>query len=107
MLINTVNINEQFTLHTTSDHTFAVQKLIGTTLCDSLEVPFNTVDNTSTLTASKIDILQSLHSKASGNNVYTKEALNHNDISYGIALTTKADKSNSYLKTEINTLLIR
>ena len=43
--------------------------------------------------------------KASTSNVYTKQQINTNDNIFATSLNNKADKNNSYLKSEITTLL--
>jgi hypothetical protein len=77
-------------------------KKIGLTPYDALDLSFNTEDKTSILSVNNIDILSYLASKASASNVYTKEAISNNDIIFGNALNTKADKSTTYNKTETN-----
>ena len=49
-----------------------IQKVDVLTLYDSLEVSFNSVDNTIILNIHNIDILQFIHHKAVSNDVYTK-----------------------------------
>ena len=48
-------------------------------------------------------MLASLSLKASASNVYATQDINHNDCIYDNALNNKADTSNTYLKTEIDT----
>ena len=78
------------------------QKVDGSTLYDSFELSFNTVDKTSILKLNNIDMLESITNKALASNVYTKNEINNNDIIYANALNNKADKTNTYLKTEID-----
>ena len=47
----------------------------GSTLYDSFELSFNTVDNTSRLKVTNIDILSSTSSRASASNVYTNQEI--------------------------------
>ena len=63
------------------------------------------VDKTSILKIRNIDILSSIASKASALNVYTKSEISNHDIIYANALNYTADKSNTYLKTEIDNKL--
>jgi hypothetical protein len=103
--ISTVDINSRFKILTSTDNYFKIQRKIGTTLYDSLDLIFNDTDKTSILKINNIDILASLALNASASNVYTKEEINNNDVIFGNALNNKADKSNTYLKSEINTSL--
>jgi hypothetical protein len=43
-----------------------------------------------------------LNSKAASSNIYTKEASKTNNVSVGNAINNKADKLNTYLKSEID-----
>ena len=65
VLLNAVDINGRFNLNASSNDILKFQKVDGSTLYDSLEVSFNTVDKTSTLQVNKIYILTLLASKAS------------------------------------------
>jgi hypothetical protein len=102
VLINTVDINGKFKILTTTDNVFKIQRKIGTTLYDSLELTFNDTDKTSILKVNNIDILDILSRRAAASNVYTKAEINSNDIIFGAALNNKGDKSNSYLKSVID-----
>ena len=102
MLINAVDINGNFKLHATLNDILKVQKVDGSTLYDSLELSFNTVDKTIILKVINIDILESLNLKASASTVYTKEELYNSHMIYDNALNNKAAKSDTYLKTEID-----
>ena len=48
-------------------------KVDGSTLYDSFELSFNTIDTTSIWKVDSIDIFASLNLKASASNVYTKQ----------------------------------
>ena len=72
-----------------------VQTVDGSTLYDSLELSFNTIDQTSILNITNIDILASLASTIPSSNVYTKREINDNDVIYDNALTNKADRTNT------------
>ena len=80
-----------------------IQKVDGSTLYDSLELSFNSVDKTSILKIHNVDSLASLTLKALASNAYTKQEIYTNSSIYANALNNKADKTktNSYLKTEI------
>ena len=65
VLINAIDINGKFKIHATTNDILTIHKVDGSTLYDSLEVSFNTVDKTSTLQVNKIYILTLLASKAS------------------------------------------
>ena len=103
VLNSVVNIEGKFKITTSADNNILkIQKVIGMTPYDALDLSFNTVDKTSILTINNIDILASLASKASATNVYSKEEINNNDIIFGNALNNKADKSTTYTNTETN-----
>jgi hypothetical protein len=106
VLINTVDINGRFKILTTTDNNFKIQRQIGTTLYDSLDLIFNDTDKTSILQVNNIDILSVLNGKASSSNVYTKEEINNFDIAFDNSLNNTSDKSNTYLKSEIDSLNI-
>jgi hypothetical protein len=57
VLINTVDINGKFKIITTTDDNFKIQRTIGTTLYDSLDLIFNDTDQTTILKVNNIDIL--------------------------------------------------
>ena len=80
-----------------------IQKVDGSTLYDSKELSFNSVDKTSILKIHNLDSLASLTLKALASNAYTKQEIYTNSSIYANALNNKADKTktNSYLKTEI------
>ena len=46
VLINTLDINRKIKQHATSDNIFKIQNIDGSTLYDSLELSFNTIDKT-------------------------------------------------------------
>ena len=84
-----------------------MQKVDGSTLYDSLELSFNTVDKTSILKLNNINILASLASKFSYNNVYTKQEITQFDIVVATSLNTEADKTTTCLKTDVDVFLIQ
>ena len=67
LLISTVGLK----INATTNDILNTQKVDGSTLCNALELSFNTVDTTSILTTHIIDILQSIDNKAAVNHVYT------------------------------------
>ena len=67
----------------------------GSTLYDSLELSFNTVDKTSILKVNNIGILASLNLKTSDSNVYTKQEITEFYITFTNSLNTKDDKTNT------------
>jgi hypothetical protein len=72
VLNSVVNIEGKFKMTTSADNNILkIQKVIGLTPYDALDLSCNTGDKTSILTISNIDILASLVST----NVYTKEKL--------------------------------
>ena len=75
----------------------------GSALYDSLDLSFNTGDKASILKINNVNSLASLNLKASAYNAYTNQEINNNDMTYDNALNNKADKSNTYLKTELDT----
>ena len=70
--INTVDINGNFNIHATSTDILKTQKVDGSTLYDSLELSFNTVDKTSRVKGNNTDSLSSLNLKALASDVYYK-----------------------------------
>ena len=104
-LSNSFDINVKFNINATAEKILKTQKIEGSTLYDSLELACNTVDKTNILKVIYVDILESLNLKASTSNVYTKQQINNNDNIFATSLNNKADKNNSYLKSEITTLL--
>ena len=79
-----------------------IQQVDGALIYDALEVSFNMTDKSSIFKVNNVDRLSTLNLKASASNVYAKEELNNNDVIYANALSNKADKTSSYLKTEID-----
>ena len=75
ILIKSVDINGKFKTHATTNDILNTQKVDGSTLYDSLELSFNTVDKTSILKLNNINMLASVASKFSYNNVYTKQEI--------------------------------
>ena len=67
----------------------------GSTLYDSLELSFNTCDQTSILNINNVDILASSASTIPSSNVYTKREINDNDVIYDNALSNKAERTNT------------
>ena len=59
VLIHAVDINGKFKLNATSNDILKIQKVDGSTLYDSLELSFNTVDKTSISKGNNVDILAS------------------------------------------------
>jgi hypothetical protein len=105
VLIYTVDINGRIQLNTGDDHIFKIQRQIGTTFYDSLDLIFNDTDKTSILKVNNIDILSVENSKASSSNVYTKSEIENLDNNSDTSLNTKADKLTTYDKTETNVYL--
>ena len=103
VLINAVDINGKLNINAVSNDILKTQKVNGSTVYDSFELSFNTFDKTSILKVNNVDMLASLSLKASASNVYATQDINNNDCMYDNALNNKADTSNTYLKTEIDT----
>ena len=93
VLSNTVDSNGKFKITTSSDNNFKTQTNIGTTRYDALELSVNTIDKTSILTVTNLDILQSVASKALASTVYTQKEITNCDIIYANELNNKADKN--------------
>ena len=97
VLITTVDINCKCKLNAIGDNVFSKSiNRKGTHLYDSLELSFNTVDETNILNINNIDVMSSISSKASASNVYNKEELNKFDIAFAAGLNNKADQANTY-----------
>ena len=77
----------------------------GSTLYDSLELSFNIIDQTSILKTNNINVLASVSSNMSASSVYTKQEITYVDIAFANSLNTKADKTNTYLKTDVDAFL--
>jgi hypothetical protein len=98
-----IDIDGKFKIITSEDNnTLKIQKVIGLTPYDSLDLTYDTENNSSILKVNNIDILERLALKAYASNVYTKEEINNNDIIFAAALNNKADKLTTYTKVESN-----
>ena len=98
VLIHAVDINGTFKIHATTNDMLRIKKVDGSTLYDSLELSFNTIDKLSILKFNSIDILASVNLKASASNAYTKQEMLDFDIAFATSLNNKADKNSSCLK---------
>ena len=87
--ILTVNL-----INATSNDTFNIQRVDGSTLYASLELSFNSVDKASILKLHNIDILQSINNEESSTGGYNKT-----DIDIGLNLTS--DQFNTYWKSDV------
>ena len=97
VLSNAVDINGKVEMNATSTDMCKIHKVDGSTLYDSFELSFNTVDNTSISKVNNIDILTSLNLKALDSDVYKR------DIDSGLNL--KADKLNTNVKYDVDVCL--
>ena len=95
VLRNAIDINCKFKINATTNDMFQIQNVDGSTLYDSLELPFNTIDKTSILKMKNINMLASLSSNMSASNVYTKQEIHYVNIAFANSLNTKADKTNT------------
>ena len=93
-----VDINGKFKINATSNYILRIQRVDGTTLHDSFELSFNTVDKTSILTTNNVNLLQAINNTYVAVNVYSKA-----EVDTGLNL--KAGKYNSYTKAEITTFI--
>ena len=73
VLTNAADINGRFNINATANDILKIQKVDGSTLYDSLELSFNTVDKTSILKINNVDSLASLNLKALASNLYTNK----------------------------------
>ena len=101
-LILTVNLKQK---NATTNDILKFQKVDGSTLYDSLEVSSNVVEKTSILKAYNIGIPSYLQLKASAPTVYANQEINDTYVSYINSFTTKAGKTGTYLKTDVDVLL--
>jgi hypothetical protein len=98
-----IDIDGKFKIITSADNnTLKIQKVIGLTPYDSLDLIYDTENNSSILKVNNIDILEKLGLMAYASNVYTKAEINANDIIFAAALNNRADKSTTSTKTNIN-----
>ena len=93
-----VDINGKFKINATSNYILRIQRVDGTTLHDSFELSFNTVDKTSILTTNNVNLLQAINNTYVAVNVYSKA-----EVDTGLNL--KAGKYNSYTRAEITTFI--
>ena len=110
-----------------------IQKIDGSALYDALELSFNSADKCSILKLNNVDILASINNKAVSNDVYTNDDIDltfssligsapailntsvelatdlGNDSKYATTIhnhiNNKADKLDTYMKSEINVAL--
>ena len=101
-MINTIDSNGKCKIHATTHDITTTQKVDGSTLYDALELSFNTIDKTAILKTNNIDVLAPLALKASA---YTKQEINYFYIAFANSLNTKADKTTTCLKTDVDVLL--
>ena len=104
-MINTIDSNGKSKIHATTHDITTTQKVDGSTLYDALELSFNTIDKTAILKTNNIDVLAPLALKASASTVYTKQEINDVYIAFANSLNTKADKTTTCLKTDVDVLL--
>ena len=133
LLIHAVDINGKFKINATTNDMLKTQRVDGSTLYDAWELTFYIVDKTSILTSNNIDIVQSINNKAAVNDVYNTNEVDlicssligattavlynivelaaalGNDQHYATSIqnqiVNKADKINTYLKSDVDVFL--
>ena len=88
VLLNAVDSNGTFEIHTTSTGILKFEKVDGSILYDASELSFNSVDTSSMLNINNIDIVRSMNNNASKNDVYKKTEID-------IRLNLRAGKSST------------
>ena len=91
VLSMSVDTNGTYNTDATAYNILKTQHIDDSTLYDSLEVSFNTVDTTSMSKVNNVDMVASLSSTSSSSSACTTQELNDNDVIDDNALTDKTN----------------